>query len=72
MMIWTNSEDNVFITLIKVYKQQVIFSLGQVVAYQEHFKAIWRDFWTIRIKNLLSLLSSDNRCFYLEPPKLLG
>ena len=72
MMIWTNSEDNVFITLIKVYKQQVIFSLGQVVAYQENFKAIWRDFWTIRIKNLLSLLSSDNRCFYLEPSKLLG
>ena len=71
MMIWTNFEDIVLITLIRVYKQQVIFSPGQVVAYQEAIKTIWRDFWTIRIKNLLSLLSSDNRRFYLDPSKLL-
>ena len=72
MMIWTNCEDIVLITLIRVYKQQVIFSPGQVVAYQKAIKAIWRDFWTIRIKTLLSHFSSDNRRFYLDPSKLLG
>ena len=70
MMSWTSCEDIVLITLVRVYKQPVGFSPGQVVAYEKNFKAIWRDFWTIRIKTLLSLLSSDNRRFYLDPSKL--
>ena len=38
MMIWTNFEDIVLITLSRVHKQQVIFSPGQVVAYQKAIK----------------------------------
>ena len=38
MMIWTNFEDIFLITLSRVYKQQVIFSPGQVVAYQKAIK----------------------------------
>ena len=72
MMSWTSCEDIVLITLVRVYKQPVGFSPGQMVAYQNKLKAIWRDFWAIRIKTLLSLLSSDNRHFYLDPSKLLS